>query len=189
MKKLIFIFFFCIYQWVNAQIAQLNLINAILGCEGDAPFNEMIVQFNIDTMPGGVCWVEWHHLGSWMIINNSIIFTNPSLHPTLGTGDSAYYTFFLDHVIDSLTEESLYNEDSMYRFRYVDIVTETYVSVDTFFTYCPHFASVEEFENSQIISVERYNLYGQPISEETIGLIIEIYTYSNHKKRAVKKWR
>lgn len=129
-------------------IANLDFIDAKLGCQidNDVPENQMTVVFNIDIMPGGGCWVEWYHLGNWHILENSIIFTNPSLHPSLGNGDSAHYSFTLDNFVDSLTQTGLYNEDSMYRFRYVDIVTEQYFTIDTFYTYCAHsFGGLPQF--------------------------------------------
>src|SRR5688572_23032374 len=76
-------------------IAELNLLEGSLGCQLSKPLadNQMRIDFTIDTMPGGGCWVEWYHLGGWFILENSVRFTNPSLHPTFGDGTAAWYTF------------------------------------------------------------------------------------------------
>lgn len=181
---------------LNAQqhvTATLSLNHAELGCQSKGeifPSNQMNIDFNIDTMPGGGVFVQWYHGGSWFILENSVRFTNPQLQPTF-LGQNSYYNFQVDNWCDSLTQTGLFDADSMYRFMYVDIVTEQWHVIDTFYTYCPHSYSPmgmdEQNYNEEPIKVEWYNLSGQLIPEiYNSGIYIKVSTFSNGRQSRTK---
>lgn len=174
MKKLFFILFF--HGTLNAQMPTLHLLDYGSDCKSNPP--TMNITYDIDIAPGGGVWVEWFHLGSWHLVQNS-------QHFTVAPGVDAY-SFSITPTLDSLLTQ--FPGDSTYRFRFVDIITEVYQTIDTFYTYCLHTFSVEEYELWAIVDVTTYNIYGQPVSEETKGLIVQVYTYSNNKRKAIKKW-
>lgn len=174
MKKLPFILF--LSGILSAQMPTLNLLDYGSNCKGEP---NMYIVYDIDIAPGGGVWVEWNHIGNWQLVQNS-------QHFTVAPGVDAY-EFPITSTLDSLL--TVFPQDSMYRFRFVDIITEEYQTIDTFYTYCPHTFSFEEYEYLSNVSVASYNIYGQPVTDETMGLIFEVYIYPNNKTKVIKKWR
>ncbi len=169
------IFIIFLFGAVHSQQPMLHLLDYGANCKGES---NMYIVYDIDIAPGGGVWVEWMHIGNWQLVQNSQHFTvSPGI-------DS--YEFPITSTLDSLLTQ--FPEDSMYRFRFVDIITEVYQTIDTFYTYCLHTFSVEEYEYLPEVSVAKYNIYGQPATEDTRGLIIEVHTYPNNKRKVFKKW-